>query len=108
MARRISWLVVTHLPRVQILADKTLDRILAEYQSGDASPDPFRAQLIKQVHLWAPRHVGEFALESGPPQYRLKPGLQRRWRTLRADVRLWTHRLYRNDERARTERFVVH
>ena len=67
MAKRISWIGLTHQQRIQILKDKTIDQIIAQYEVPDTAPEEFRTNLVKQLTLWMPRNLGSFDLKGGPP-----------------------------------------
>jgi hypothetical protein len=51
MSNENSWLGLSHQQRIQILADKTIDQIIAQYEVPDTTPEDFRANLVKQLTL---------------------------------------------------------
>src|SRR5438132_8806012 len=67
MPTKISWLGLTHQQRIQILKDKTLDQIIAQYELPETSSEDFRANLVKQLTLWIPKNLGDFDTKGGPP-----------------------------------------
>ena len=67
MAKKISWIGLSHQQRIQILQDKTVDQIIAQYEVPDTTPEDFRANLVKQLTLWVPKNLGAFDLKGGPP-----------------------------------------
>ena len=67
MPARISWPGLSHQKRVQILRDKTIDQIIAQYEVPNTPPEAFRTDLVKQLTLWGPKNLGDFDLKGGPP-----------------------------------------
>jgi len=67
MQRKISWPALSHQQRIQILRDETIDQTIAQYEVPDTVPEDFRADLVKQLSLWAPKNLGDFDMGGGPP-----------------------------------------
>ncbi len=67
MAKKISWQGLEHQQRITILRDLSIDNIVAQYEIPGTSADEFRSTLAKQTSLWAPKNLGAFVMEGGPP-----------------------------------------
>lgn len=67
MAKKISWVDLSHEQRIQILKEQNVDQIIAQYEVPHTTPGDFRANLVKQLALWVPNNLGDFDLKGGPP-----------------------------------------
>lgn len=67
MPKTISWLGLEHQQRIEILRDLSIDRIIAQYEVPGTTTEEFRAIIVKQISLWAPKNLGAFVMEGGPP-----------------------------------------
>ena len=67
MSQREDWSKLSHLVRVRILRDSSIDQIVRDYTVENADDATFRDVLSREQHLWQVRNVGEFEYAGDPP-----------------------------------------
>ncbi len=57
MPKKIAWPGLKHEQHIQVLSEKTIDQILAEYELPGRDAEAFRAYLTNRLTLWTPAHL---------------------------------------------------